>query len=115
MPKARIKKALPRKGLKLKEVLPKEYVKPMMGMLNRFTQKTMGGGAEVAGYWIAIAIAIVIVLWDRPFEEMILTAKDKAALKYAVKQIRANPEVVYRETGIELSQAHLKLMETLAR
>lgn len=94
--------------------LPAKYVKPMADMVNRFTETTLTPGAACSPIAVAVAIAIVIVLWDRPLSEMVLTAEDKEALKFAVEQIKADPEGVRRVTGIELTGPHVKLMETLA-
>ena len=103
--------------MELKELLPKKYAKPMADMLNRFTESSLtpvSPGDVASPAAVAVAVAIVIVLWDRPLEEMILTADEKRALRYAAAQISANRRAVRRATGIELSRPHLKLMEALA-
>lgn len=94
--------------------LPKKYVKPMMDMINRFTETIPTPGAVACPAAVAVAIAIVIVLWDRPLNELVLTDEDKAALKFAAGQIRETPEDVRWLIGTELSNVHLKLMEALA-
>ena len=95
--------------------LPKEYDKPMMSMISRFTDSALSPGSVASPAAVAVAVAIVIVLWDRPVDELILTDAEKAALKYAAQQIRENPEKIRQMTGIEMTRAHLKLMESLAR
>lgn len=95
--------------------LPKEYARPMMSILSRFTETSLSPGAAASPYAVAVAIAVVIVVWDRPVDELVLTNEEKAALKYAAQQIRANPEKVKQMTGVEVTHAHLKLMESLGR
>lgn len=44
-----------------------------------------------------------------------MTKEEKAALKYGVQQIRANPKLFKEMAGIEMTLAHMKLMENFAR
>lgn len=103
------------KEVSFERCLPEEYVKPLAGMLNRFSESALGPGSVASPAAVAVAVAIVIVLWDRRLDELIVNPEDKAALKFAVEQIRAKPEVVRQVTGIELTRAHLKLMEVLSQ
>ncbi|NOQ21405.1 MAG: hypothetical protein GQ565_01970 [Candidatus Aegiribacteria sp.] len=95
--------------------IPSEYIKPMADMMRRFVETNLGSAAACGPYAIAIAIAVVIVVSNESIEEMVINPKEKRALKFAVEQIRANPEQVRKVTGIELTEPHLKLMEVLAR
>ena len=101
-----------RKEVSFERVLPEKYVKPMTDMISHFTKKTPV--SALSPILVAVAVAIVIVLWDRPLDEMVMTAEDKASLKFAAEQIRANPEMVRQVAGIELTRTHLKLLEALA-
>jgi len=95
-------------------VLPEEYAKPMMEMLGRFSERRLSPEAVTSPSLVAVAIAIVIVLSHRPAEELELTDEEKAALKFAVEEIRADPEKVRRVTGIDVTTVQAKMMEALA-
>lgn len=103
------------KDVNLEQVLPEKYVKPMMSMISRFTKGISSPGEVASPYIVAVAIAIVIILWDRPLNELVLTDKEKAALKYAAEQIRADPQIAKQEMGIEMTGVHIKLLESLAQ
>lgn len=103
---------------KVHEALPERYVKPMAEMLSRFTENSLGPGVGpgnvAGGAAVGIAIAIVIVLWREPLDELVLTDEEKAAIRFAAQEVRANPDLVKRMTGLELTGAHVKVLEALA-
>jgi hypothetical protein len=94
---------------------PEEYAKPLANVLTRFTRMQVKAGAVCCPYAVAVAIAVVIVVWDVTPEEMVVRPDEKAALKFALEQIKANPDMVRKLTGVELTQPHIKLMEALTR
>lgn len=69
--------------------------------------KIMGaGGAAV----VAVAIAIVIVLWSEPLGRLSIDPVEREALRYAAKQIQSNPEKIMELTGVKFTDEHLNLM-----
>jgi len=103
-----------KKDVSIKQVLPGDYIKPMVDMIERFSS-SISPGEVACPAAIAIAIAIVIVLWDRPYDELIMTTKERAALKIAAEQIKAYPERIEQVTGIKLTPMHQKLIEALSQ
>lgn len=98
---------------RLEQGLPDEYAKPMMDMLQRFTGTIVTPEIVVPSpIVIAIVIAIVIILWPSEVREA-LTDKDRAALKFAVEQIRAEPEKVRELTGIDVASIDERLEKLL--
>lgn len=96
--------------------LPEEYRKPMVEMMNRFAGTALDPTSPACcPIGVAVAIAIVIVLWDVPVKEMALTRVEKEALEYAIEQIKADHAKVQYLTGIEMTRPQIRLMEVLAQ
>ncbi|OPY49797.1 MAG: hypothetical protein A4E51_01889 [Methanosaeta sp. PtaU1.Bin055] len=59
---------------------------------------------------VAVAIAIVIVLWSEPLGRLSIDPVEREALRYAAKQIQSNPEKIMELTGVKFTDEHLNLM-----